>query len=163
MKIISQLDYAQIKFPGTPYSWADYGCLATCLCMLLDKTVEQFVTENPAGWTPDGNLKTDAVLLKYGYKIVKETVTEGQPLKQYPFPVIMRTSFFSPRFATHFFVQSPNSYEIVDPASRYNPKSENRYRLRVNEIRYLVPINAPVQLTVEQRIKRIEDKLGIIN
>jgi len=170
MKTISQLDYGHINFPNTPYSWATYGCLATCICMLLDKTPEEFVTENPNGWTSDGNLKTDAVLAKYGYKLVRQTVTEGEPLKQYPYPVIMRTSWFSPKFPTHFFVQSPNSFDIVDPASRFNPKTENRYKLRVNEIRYLTPINGSVtsnlpsknDLTIEQRLKRIENKLGII-
>lgn len=141
MKIISQLDYGHIKFPGTPYSWATYGCLASCLCMLLNKTVEEFVAENPNGWTADGNLKTDSVLAKYGYKIIRESVKEGEPLKQYPFPVIHRTSWFSPRFPTHFYVQMPNSSDIVDPASRYNPKTENRYKLKINEIRYLVPLN----------------------
>ena len=143
MKILSQLDYGNIKFPGTPYSWATYGCLATCLCMLLDKSVEEFVAENPNGWTADGNLKTDQVLAKYGFKIVREPLLEGQPLPQKPFPVIFRTSWFAPRFPTHFFVQEPNSSNIVDPASRYNPKTENRYKLKVNEMRYLVPIAAP--------------------
>lgn len=167
MKIISQLDYAHIKFPGTNYRWSDYGCLATCLCMLLDKTVEEFVTENPSGWTADGNLKTDSVLAKYGYKITREAVIEGQPLKQYPYPVIMRTSWFNPRFPTHFFVQQPNSFDIVDPASRYNPKTENRYKLKINEVRYLTPLNTSNlppknDLSIEQRVKRIEDKLGII-
>lgn len=168
--IISQLNYPHIKFPGTPHSWATYGCLASCLCMLLDKSVEDFVAENPNGWTADGNLKTDAVLAKYGYKIVRETLPEGLPLKQYPHPVIYRTSWFSPRFPTHFFVQLPNTFDIVDPASRNNPKTENRYAQRVNEVRYLVPLNGSVtpnlpprnDLTIEQRIKRIEDKLGII-
>lgn len=141
MKILSQLDYPHINFPGTPHSWGTYGCLATCLCMLLDKTVEQFVAENPNGWTADGNLKTDAVLAKYGYKIVREPLTEGQNLPLKSIPVIFRTSFFNPRFPTHFFVQLPNSTDIVDPASRHNPKQENRYKARVNEMRYLVPIN----------------------
>ncbi len=142
MKIISQLDYPHITFPGTNLSWATYGCLASTLCMLLDKTVEQFVAENPTGWTPDGNLKTDAVLAKYGYKIVREPLTEGQNLPLKSIPVIFRTTFFKPRFPTHFFVQLPNSTDIVDPASRHNPKQENRYKARVDEMRYLVPINA---------------------
>lgn len=141
MKIISQLDYPHITFPGTNLSWATYGCLASTLCMLLDKTVEQFVAENPTGWTPDGNLKTDAVLAKYGYKIVREPLTEGQNLPLKSIPVIFRTTFFKPRFPTHFFVQLPNSTDIVDPASRHNPKQENRYKARVDEMRYLVPIN----------------------
>lgn len=141
MKIISQLDYAHINFPNTPYSWATYGCLASCLCMLLNKSVEEFVAENPNGWQADGNLKTDAVLAKYGYKLVREPLMEGQILPLKSIPVIFRTTFFAPRFPTHFFVQLPNSTDIVDPASRHNPKQENRYKARVNEMRYLVPIN----------------------
>lgn len=140
MKIISQLDYGHIKFPGTPYKWSDYGCLATCLCMLLDKSVEDFVAENPNGWTADGNLKTDAVLAKYGYKLVRQPLVEGQKLPLFPHRVIFRTSWFSPRFPTHFFIQEANSTDIIDPASRYNPKTTNRYAGRVNEVRYLVPI-----------------------
>lgn len=146
MKIISQLDYPHINFPGTPYKWSDYGCLATCLCMLLDKTVEEFVAENPSGWTSDGNLKTDEVLKKYGYKLVREPLVEGQKLPLKPFRVIFRTSWFSPRFATHFFIQEANSTDIIDPASRYNPKTVNRYAGRINEMRYLVP------LTTENRV-----------
>lgn len=163
MKPISQLDYAHIDFPGTPYSWATYGCLASCLCMLLNKTVEEFVAENPNGWQADGNLKTDAVLAKYGYKIVRETLVEGQILPLKSIPVIFRTTFFSPRFPTHFFVQLPNSTDIVDPASRNNPKTENRYKARVNEMRYLVPINQPVsnKPSLEKRVEKIEEKLGI--
>lgn len=141
MKIISQLDYASVKFPGTPYSWATYGCLASCLCMLLDKSVEDFVAENPTGWTSDGNLKTDEVLKKYGYKLVIETLIEGKPLPVRPYRVIFRTSFFNPKFPTHFFIQEANSSTIIDPASRYNPKTENRYALKVNQMRYLVPLD----------------------
>lgn len=162
MKIISQLDYSHIVFPGTPYKWSDYGCLATCLCMLLDKTVEQFVAENPNGWQADGNLRTDAVLAKYGYKLVKEPLTEGQELPLKSIPIIFRTSYFNPRFPTHFFVQLPSSKEIVDPASRYNPKTENRYRFKINEMRYLVPLNEKIGLTLEQRVLQIEQKLGIL-
>ena len=165
MKIISQINpqYANITFPGTPHRWNTYGCLASCLCMLLNKEVEEFVAENPNGWTANGDLKTDAVVAKYGFKLIRETLVEGQPLKQYPYPVIYRTSFFSPRFPTHFFVQSPNSFEIVDPASMYNPKQENRYANRINEVRYLVPLTAPVnnKPTLDQRVQNIEDKLGI--
>lgn len=141
MKIISQLDYPNLYFPGTKYSVAQYGCLLSCLCMLLDKTPEQFVAENPNGWTADGNLKTDAVLAKYGYKIVRKPFIEGQKLPLFPHRVIFRTSWFSPRFPTHFFIQEANSTDIIDPASRYNPKTENRYAGRVNEVRYLVPLN----------------------
>lgn len=148
-KIISQLDYPHIKFPGTIYSWATYGCLASCLCMLLDKTVEEFIHENPNGWDSQANLKTDAVLAKYGFKLIRKNLLEGQPLQTYPYPVIYRTSFFSPKFATHFFVQQPNSFDIIDPASRYNPKAVNRYRDRINEVRYLEPLN-------EQPVKRCE-------
>lgn len=143
MKILSQLDYPHIKFPGTPHSWATYGCLATCLCMLLDKTVEEFVAENPAGWTADGNLRTDEVLKKYGFKLVRKPLVEGQKLPLFPHRVIFRTSWFSPRFPTHFFIQEANSTDIIDPASRYNPKKENRYALKVNEVRYLESLNTP--------------------
>jgi len=165
MKILSQLDYGHLKFPGTPYSWATYGCLATCLCMLLDKTPEELIAENPTGWTADGNLKTDQVLAKYGYKLVREPLVEGQILPLKPFRTIMRTSWFNPKFPTHFFIQEANSTDIIDPASRYNPKAENRYKLKVNEIRYLVPLSGqPPKLgkTLEERVKTIEDKLGIM-
>ncbi len=139
-KILSQLDYGHLKFPGTNYSWATYGCLATCLCMLLDKTPEEFIAENPNGWQADGNLKTDQVLAKYGYKLVREPLVEGQILPLKPFRTIMRTSWFNPRFPTHFFICEANSTDIIDPASRHNPKTENRYKLKVNELRYLVPL-----------------------
>lgn len=138
--IISQLDYPHIVFPGTPYKWSLYGCLASCLCMLLDKSVEEFVAENPTGWDSQANLKTDAVLAKYGYKMIRETLVEGAPLKQYPYEVILRTSWFNPKYPTHFFVQLKGSLTIVDPASRFNPKTENRYKSRINEVRYLVPL-----------------------
>lgn len=167
MKVISQLDYGHIKFPNTPYSWATYGCLATCICMLLDKTPEEFVAENPTGWTSDGNLRTDAVLAKYGYKLVREPLVEGQKLPLKPFRTILRTSFFNPRFPTHFLIQEANSTNIIDPASRYNPKTENRYANKVNEMRYLIKISEPTitvqkqSKTLEQRVQNIEDKLGI--
>lgn len=170
MKIISQIDpkYASITFPGTPYRWHNYGCLASCLCMLLEKEVEDFIKENPKGWTADGNLKTDEVLAKYGYKLVRKPLKEGEPLETFPYPVIMRTSFFSPKYATHFFVQQADSHDIVDPASMHNPKSDNRYANRVNEIRYLVKIDGSNLTTVnpsktlEERVSTIEKKLGII-
>jgi len=140
-KILSQLDYPNIKFPGTPYSWATFGCLATCLCMLLDKSVDDFVAENPNGWTADGNLKTDEVLKKYGYKIVREPLVEGSKIPLKNVPVILRTSWYSPKFPTHFFVKHVDG-SYVDPASRHNPKNDTtiRYLNRVNELRYLVPI-----------------------
>lgn len=147
MKIISQLDYPNLYFPGTKYSVAQYGCLLSCLCMLLDKTPEQFVAENPNGWTADGNLKTDAVLAKYGYKIVRKPFIEGQKLPLFPHRVIFRTSWFSPRFPTHFFIQEANSTDIIDPASRYNPKTENRYAGRVNEVRFLSPLSDEQKVT----------------
>lgn len=154
MRVISQLDYGHIKFPGTNYSWATYGCLATCLCMLLDKSVEDFVKENPDGWTADGNLKTDSVLAKYGYKLVRQPIVEGQKLPPKSTPVILRTSWYSPKYPTHFFVrQSDGSF--VDPASRHNPKDDTtiRYLGRVNEIRWLEPI-APQNTNVCKCCKR---------
>lgn len=140
--IISQLNYPHVLFPGTPHPWSLYGCLASTLCMLLDKSVEEFVAENPTGWESNGNLKTDAVLAKYGYRIVKETVQEGQPLKVYPHAVIHRTTWFAPKFPTHFYIQMPNTSDIVDPASRNNPKQVNRYAGKVNEVRFLEKVQS---------------------
>jgi hypothetical protein len=113
--------------------------------MLLDKTVEEFVSENPTGWTTDGNLKTDEVLAKYGYKIVREPIQEGTPIPVRPYRMILRTSWFNPKFPTHFFIQEENSSMIIDPASRFNPKNENRYKLKVNELRYLVKNGEPIK------------------
>lgn len=138
--IISQLDYPHIVFPGTKYRWDLYGCLCSCLCMLLGKTVEEFVKENPTGWTADGNLKTDAVLAKYGYKLVREPIAEGAPIPLAPYRRIARTSFLSPKYPTHFYIIEADSTGIIDPGSRFNPKTENRYVKRTNELRYLVPI-----------------------
>lgn len=157
MKVISQLDpkYATLKFPGTNYSWSSYGCLCSCLCMLLDKEVFDFIAENPNGWTRDGDLKTDEVLQKYGYKLIRQSIKEGQPLPVRSERYIARTSFMAPKYPTHFYIVEPD-HSIVDPGSNFNPKPVNRYENTTNEIRYLQRIG---QLTLEQRVKKLEDKV----
>lgn len=144
--IVSQLDprWKDINLPNCTGSITigNYGCLLCCITNLLNKESPLEVMKgNEDCWLKDGNCKTDLLLSRFGYKLVREPLTEGQKLPLKPFRTIMRTSWFSPRFPTHFFIQEANSTDIIDPASRYNPKKENRYALKVNEIRYLVPLN----------------------
>ncbi len=163
MKIISQVDprFKDLKFPGTNYLWSTYGCWATCICMLLDKDPFDLVKENPDGWLPDGNLKTDQVLAKYGYKVVKKTLVEGQFLPQGDVPMVFRTSFYSPKFPTHFFVQLPSSTQIVDPASMYNPKTDNKYKDRVNEMRTIELITSPIN-NIEEAKKHLKIAMDLL-
>ena len=158
---ISQLDplWKDKKFPQTNYRYGDYGCLTSALCMLLGKTPLEFMQENPSGWLSSGDLKTDEVLLKYGYKLVRQAIAEGLPLPVRTDRYIARTSFMSPKYPTHFYVVNPDG-TITDPGSSYNPKTENRYSLRTNEIRFLVKTGTP-SLTLEQRVKLLKDKVFI--
>lgn len=167
MQYFSQIDpqFADLNLvPGVRFH--DYGCLTSCLCNLLQINPRQFLAENKGYWLPDGNMKTDALCGKYGYKLIRQAIQEGAPLPKFDKPIICRTSYFSPKFPTHFFVIFPDG-TLCDSARTIPKQLENRYINRINEIRYLEPLstaNLPpkIELTVEQRVKRIEDKLGII-
>lgn len=124
------------------------------------------MAENPDGWTKDGNLKTDAVLAKYGYKLVRQTVQEGTPLPKKDVRYIARTSFYrNIGYETHFYLVNPDG-TFSDPASKSPHKANDKYAGRINEIRFLEKvapdINVPSKLSLEERIKRLEQKLGIV-
>jgi hypothetical protein len=163
MNTISQLDpkYAGIKFPGTEYLYSSYGCLTSAICMLLEKDPIQFMAENPNGWSKSGDLQTDSVLAKYGFKLVREAIPEGSPLPVKSERYIAKTSFMKPKYPTHFYVVNPDN-TITDPGSQYNPKSINRYAQTTNEIRFLTKIGsaqiAKQNLTLEERVSRLESK-----
>jgi hypothetical protein len=139
MITISQLDpkYTGIKFPGTNSLYSSYGCLVSCLCMLLEKDPIQLMAENPNGWDKEGNLNTNDVLAKYGYKLMRQTVPEGSLLPVRAERYIARTSFMKKKgYPTHFYVINPDN-TITDPGSQWNPKTVNRYAQTTNEIRFL--------------------------
>lgn len=149
-----------MTFPGTTYKFGAYGCLTSCLCMLLDKDPIQFMAENPTGWLKTGDLKTDEVLAKYGYKLVRQHVKEGAPVPVRADRYIARTSFMSPKYPTHFYIVNFDG-TITDPGSMYNPKKENRYSKTTNEIRFLVKIGGPAlsTRTLEERVARLESMI----
>lgn len=128
--------------------------------MLLEKTPIEIMNEVPDGWLKDGNMKTDYLLAKYGYRLVRQKVFESAPLPVKAERYIARTSLLSPRYPTHFIVVNPDG-TISDPGSSSPLKTENRYRATINEIRFLVKIgDAKLSpLTLEQRVARLESMI----
>lgn len=120
--------------PGV--SFASFGCLTSALCNLLQINPRQFLADNVGMWQADGNMKTDALCAKYGYKLVRQPVVEGAPLLHFDKPIICRTSWFAPKYPTHFFVVFPDG-TLCDSARTIPKQSSNRYINRINEIRYL--------------------------
>lgn len=161
---ISQLDpkWGEVSFPGCPTNQKlkFYGCLLCCIGMLLEKTPIEIMNEVPDGWLKDGNMKTDYLLAKYGYRLVRQPVKEGDPLPVKSERYIARTSLLSPRYPTHFIVVNPDG-TISDPGSSSPLKTENRYKLRINEIRFLVKIGGPKlsPLSIEERLSALEAKI----
>lgn len=114
------------------------------------------MAENKDGWEINGNLKTSQVLAKYGYKLVSVDYDEGETLPTKRPLYIARTSLLSPTYPTHFYILKQDG-TIIDPGSIYNPKATNRYKLRTNQVRYLLPLDVPVsQPTIDQRVARLE-------
>ena len=136
--------------------WGLYGCYATCLGMFLGKTPPELITENPHGWDSQGNMASDSIMRKYGYKIIRTPLVEGHPIPEDQVPCILRTSYYNQTdpvtgkflsgyrmgFPTHFFWYLGKGI-IVDPATS-NTKEDidhRGYLKYCNERRTLVKTN----------------------
>ena len=112
----------------------NYGCLLTCLANIVQKQPDILASENSDCFNSQGFMNMDKLADRLGYKIVKTEIQEGSPLPVKDKPYIARTSWFADKgYPTHFFIVLPNG-NIIDPASNFNPKSENRYIFKINEI-----------------------------
>jgi len=138
--------------------------------MLLEKNPNDFMSENPTGWDTQGNLKTDAVLAKYGYKLVRQTIPEGSQLLKKDVRYIARTSWYNHLgYPTHFYLVNPDN-TVSDPASKSPLKTVDKYAGRINEIRFLEkmggvlpsPNTSTSPLSLEQRVRKIEEYLKMV-
>lgn len=143
---ISQRDpkYASLKFPNTNYYWSEYGCNATCVCMLLEKDPFTLCQENPNGWDSEAYMRTKDVCAKYGYKLVTSKNKNEVPTDRRVFIVTAwyadtRRSGLRKAYPTHFYLKNPDG-TFTDPASLYNPKTVDKYAGYEIEYRWLEPI-----------------------
>lgn len=144
----------------------NFGCLLTCLANFAQVPPDEIMASHPDCFNSGGYMQTDKLFAYYGLKIRKEPHTAGTPMPVSDKPYIAVTSYFkklNPDWGTHFYIRKPDGTSI-DPSSIYNPKTVDRYESTVFEIRYVEPIGQTTSntLTLEQRVKRIEEKLGIV-
>lgn len=136
--------------PNTPkLSWNNFGCWATCLCMIFGIDPNEMMDKNPDCWVRDGNLKTDMMLNRYKHGMRK---VYTQTLPELGKPIVAVTSYYKQRgadgkllsgfpysFPTHFFIYLGNGM-IMDPASKpenVGPKPIGKYAPYITEYRVL--------------------------